>query len=91
MLGLSRNGIRDENFLSLFLGLSQPRLDRNIAGMMFLNFFAIFFGIFSLRPGKNGVQDEIFFSLSRPILPDLDRNIARMIFLDFFSIFLGIF
>ena len=36
-------------FFSPFLNLSHPGLDRNIARMMFfnfLNFFAIFFGIF---------------------------------------------
>ena len=46
-------------FFSLFLGLSQPFLDRNNVGIKFfnfLNFFAIFFGIFLPGSSMNGIR-----------------------------------
>ena len=53
----------EKNFFFLFLVLSQHSLDRNIARMMFfnfLNFLAIFFGIFWPRSGRNGIWDKKF-------------------------------
>ena len=47
-------------FFSLFLGLSHPVLAKNIAGKRFsnfLNFFAIFFGIFLPGSSMNGIPD----------------------------------
>ena len=55
---------RTKFFFSLFLILSQLGLDRNMAGMIFffffLKFFAIFFRIFLLGSGRNGIRDENF-------------------------------
>ena len=54
----------EQNFFSLLPSLSQPDLERYIAGMMFfniLNFFAIFFLIYLPESGRNGIQDENFF------------------------------
>ena len=48
-------------FFTLFLGLFQPVLDRNNAGInffiFFLYFFAIFFGIFLLGSSMNGIWE----------------------------------
>jgi len=62
--GTGKDGIRNE-FFFLFLGLSLPGFDRNIAEMMFLKFFAIFLGIPYFGSGRNGIRSEnIFFSIS---------------------------
>ena len=82
--GSGRNGIQDESFI-LILGLSQPGLDSNIAGMMFFNFL-LFFLEFSI-PGRVGMEfgKNFFFSLFLDLSqPGLDRNNARMKFLKFF-------
>ena len=50
-------------FFSLFLSLSQLGLDRNKVRMVFftfLNFFAIFLGVFYPGSGWKGIQNEIF-------------------------------
>ena len=57
-------------FFSLFLGLTHPNLVKNNVGkgfFSFLNFFAIFFGIFFLRPSMKEFGTKIFFSPFRPI------------------------
>ena len=87
--------ISGRKIFSLFLGLSQPDLDRNIAEMMFLNFFAIFFEIFQPGSGWNGIRNENFFSLFLSLSQSgLDRNIAGMMFFfnffEFFCYFFGI-
>ena len=77
-------------FFFLFLGLSQPNLDRNNARMMFfnfLNFLAIFLRIFLPEVGRNRIQDENFFLFLGLAQPGLDRNIPRMVFLNFFCCF----
>ena len=88
-----------QNLFSLFLSLSQFGLDRNKVRMVFftfLNFFAIFWGVFYPGSGWKGIQNGIFFSLFlRRSKPGLDRNNARMIFfffnfLNFFAIFMGV-
>ena len=68
-LGRVRNEFRNENF-SLFLGLSQPGLDRNIVRMMLFSFLNFFLFVLELSsPGRVGMEfgTKIFFSLSRPI------------------------
>ena len=70
---------------SSFLGLSQPGLDRDNAGMMFFNFFLEFFGT-----GRVGTEFEtkiFFFLFLRLSQPDLDRNNAEIMFFNFFEIF----
>ena len=61
-LGSSRNSSRNEIFLSFFFGLSRPGLSRNEPRMMFLNFFAIFWGMLQPGSGGNGTQNKSFFS-----------------------------
>ena len=78
-------------FFSLFLDLSHPDLDRNNAGMMFfnfLNFFAIFFGIFFLGSGRNEIQDEnLFFSFLAYLSPVWVETWPEWFFCYFFGIF----
>ena len=57
--------------------------------LYFLDFFAIFLGIFFPGLGRNGIRDEnFFFSLSQLAQPGFDRNNARMKFFNFFYFFL---
>jgi len=69
--------------------MSHPGLDRNNAGMMFLNFFTIFFSSPSRVGTLFGTKIfSLFLSLS---LPGLDRNNATLMFVNFFAYFFGIF
>ena len=82
-------------FVSLFLSLSHPGLDRNNEGMMFFNFFCCFFFEFSCagRVGTEFGTKFFFFSLGLSH-PDLDRRNEWMVFfnfMNFFAIFFGIF
>ena len=55
---------RNKFFFFLFFGLSHPVLAKNNAGKRifnFLNFFAIFFGIFLPGSNMNGMWEEHFF------------------------------
>ena len=64
-VGYERN--LGQKFIFLFLGLSQPDLDRNIAVIMFLKFlncFANFFWNILDRVGKERNSGLKFFSLS---------------------------
>ena len=62
---LGRVGIDwNENFFSPFLGLSLPVLASFEAIMMFLNFFAIFFGILYSELGRDRSERDFFFSRS---------------------------
>ena len=86
------------NFFSLFLDLSQPSLDRNNAGMIFynfLNFFAIFFGISSLRRVRTEFGTKIFIFSSSSYLISFWLKIMPergfLNFLNFFAIFFGIY
>ena len=77
-----------QKFFFLFLGLSQPGLDRNIAGIMFLKFsncFAFFFLNILDRVGKERNSELKFFSLFLDLShPGLDRNNEGMMFFNFF-------
>ena len=88
-LGWERNsGLK---FFSLFPSLSQPVLDRNNAGIYFfnfLNFFAIFFGIFLPGSSMNGIRDKNFFlPFSAYLIPNLLKIMPDRGFL-IFRIFL---
>ena len=75
-------------FFSFFLDLSRPVLAWNEAWRVFfnfLNFFALFFGIFYSRSGRMD-RNNIFFSLF--LEPVLAWNHAWMVFFNFFAIFL---
>ena len=85
-------------FFFLFFGLSDPIFARNNAGKRFsnfLNFCAIFFGIFLPRSSMNGILDQNFFSLFHGLShPVWDKNNAEKRFFNFynfFAIFFGIF
>ena len=75
-------------FIFLFLSLSQPGLDRNIARMMFFHFFSyFFFQNFLAWVGWNEIRDEFFFPFFSPIPTCLDINIVGMIFFFFYKFF----
>ena len=80
---------------SLFLGLSQPVLAWKEAIMVFLNFFAIFFGILYNGSGRYWSEQEFLFSLfldlSHPVLAWKEAIMVFFIFLKFFAIFLEFF
>ena len=86
-------------FFSPFLGQSHSVLAKNNTGnriFNFLNFFAVFLGIFLLGSSRNGIRDKIFFlSYSAYLIPFqlkimLERSFFN--FLNFFAIFFfGIF
>ena len=60
-------------FFSLYLGPSNPVLAKNNTGnriFNFLNFFAVFLGIFLLGSSRNGIRDKFFFlSFSAYLIP----------------------
>ena len=85
---------RTKTFFSL-LGLSHPTLDRNNAGMMFLNFlnfFALSFRNFLARVWYEWHSGLKLFSLFLgQSHPGLDRNNARIVFFFIFRIVLLFF
>ena len=92
--GSSMSGIWNYDFFFLFLSLSNIVLARNIARKRFfnfLNFFAIFFGIFLPGSSLNGIRDKIFFiAFSAYLIPFWLKIMPErgfLIFLIFFSEF----
>ena len=81
-------------FFSLFHCSSQPNLVRKDAMIVFsdfLNFFAIFFGIFYYRSSINTSEwffFPLFLYLSQPILAWKEAMMVFSNFLNFFAIFL---
>ena len=77
-------------FIFLFLDLSQPGLDRNNAGIMFLKFRIVLLFFFNIldrvrREQNSGRKSfSLFLGLSHPCL---DRNTEGMMFSNFFAIF----
>ena len=82
----------------MFFSVSHPVLAKNNAEkgfFNFLNFFAIFFGIFLPRSSMNGIRDEIFIpSFSAYLIPFWQKIMLEsgfLVFLNFFANFFGIF
>ena len=77
-------------FIFLFLGLSQPDLERNNAGIMFLKFQIVLLFFLNIldRVGRERNSGLKFFALFLGLShPCLDRNNEGMMFLNSFAIF----
>ena len=82
----------------MFFGVSHPVLAKNNAEkgfFNFLNFFAIFVGIFLPRSSMKGIRDEIFFpSFSAYLIPFWQKIMPEsgfLILLNFIAILFRIF
>ena len=81
-------------FFYHFLGLSQPILDRNNAGIMFfhfLNFFHNFRAQVEYERNSRLNFFSLFLDLSHPVLAKNNAGKRFFSFLNFFAIFFGIF